>query len=212
MTATAVLARIEAAGGKATLRPDGRVAIGNASRLPPELVEEVRRHRDGVAALLAARADEHAAPDPDPWAALHRILAAAPAGPVCSTSWLQSIACSVAEALADGVRRERDADGYLALVRPVGWRLTVAQRTIDELAEAGLLPPVPQEQGETQRPPSWSDLEDVPPPSAWCRCCGRFDRGGGRWWREAAEPSSWCCWTCHLPAGRSETAVVAVRT
>jgi hypothetical protein len=207
-----VLARIEAAGGKATLRPDGRVAIGNASRLPPGLLEEARRHREAVAALVAARAVERAAPDLDPWAALHRILAAAPAGPACSTSWLRSIAGSIAAALADGARRERDADGYLALVRPDGRRLTVAPRTVDELADAGLLPPLPQEQDDMPRPPSWSRPKDVPPPGAWCSRCGRFDRSGGRWWREAEAPSGWCCWTCHPPAGRPEAAVEEVRT
>jgi hypothetical protein len=148
----------------------------------------------------------------DPWAALQHILAAAPAGPTCSTSWLQSIAGSIAGALADGARRERDADGYLALVRPDGRRLTVAQRTVDELAEAGLLSPLPQEQDDMQRPPSWSRPKDVPPPGAWCGCCGRFDRSGGRWWREAEAPSGWCCWTCHPPGGRPDAAVVEVRT
>jgi hypothetical protein len=212
VTAAMVLARIEAAGGIAALRPDGRVAIGNASRLPPGLLEEARRHREAVAALVAARAVERAAPDPDPWAALHRILAAGPAEAVCSTSWLRSIAGSIARALADGARRERDAEGYLALVRPDGRRLIVAPGTVAELAEAGLLPPLPQEQGEMQRPPSWSDPEDVPSSGAWCGCCGRFDRSGGRWWREAEAPSGWCCWTCHPPEGRSEAAVVAVRT
>lgn len=205
MTAAVVLARIEAAGGIAALRPDGRVVIGNASRLSPEMVEEARRHREEVATLLSARVAERAALDPDPWAALHRILTAAPAGPACSTSWLRSIAGSIALALADGARRERDAAGYLALVRPDGRRLTVAPRTVDELAESGLLPQLPQEQGEMQRPPSWSDPEDVPPPGAWCGCCAR-------WWREAEAPSGWCCWTCHPPEGRPEAAVVAVRT
>jgi hypothetical protein len=148
----------------------------------------------------------------DPWAALHSILAAAPAEPACSTSWLQSIAGSIARALADGARRDADADGYLALVRPDGRRLTVAQRAVAELAGVGLLPLLPQEQGEMQRPPSWSDPEDVPSPGAWCSCCGRFERSGGRWWREAEAPSGWCCWTCHPPEGWPEAAVVAVRT
>ncbi len=56
MSAAAALARIEAAGGKVALRPDGRVVIRNASRLSPGLVGEARQHRENMARLLAERA------------------------------------------------------------------------------------------------------------------------------------------------------------
>jgi hypothetical protein len=53
--AAAVLARIEGAGAAAALDADGRVRIARASRVPPEVVEAARRHRDELARLLAER-------------------------------------------------------------------------------------------------------------------------------------------------------------
>lgn len=63
-----------------------------------------------------------------------------------------------------------------------------------------------------QRPPAWADPTSLPPPGAWCSCCGRFSRTGGRWWREAANPSGWRCATCHPPAHLAPGAVVTVET
>lgn len=60
--------------------------------------------------------------------------------------------------------------------------------------------------------PSWSDARRVPPPGAWCGCCGRFERRGGRWWREREAPTGWCCWTCHPPVHLDQHAVVECRT
>jgi len=65
---------------------------------------------------------------------------------------------------------------------------------------------------ELQRPPAWSDPASVPPPGAWCGCCGRFSKSGGRWWREAVEPKGWRCWTCHPPAPLAPAEVVERRT
>jgi hypothetical protein len=65
--------------------------------------------------------------------------------------------------------------------------------------------------GGLLRPPCWSNLTSPPPPGAWCSCCGRFTpEAGGRWWREAKDPSGWRCFTCHPPPPR--VAVVDVRT
>ena len=63
-----------------------------------------------------------------------------------------------------------------------------------------------------QRPPGWSDPASVPPPGAWCSCCGRLHRSGGWWWREAAAPKGWRCTTCHPPVHLSPNDVVDVRT
>jgi hypothetical protein len=173
----------------ASLRPDGRVAIGNVSRLPPELVEEARRHREDLAALLAARATEAVVPGS---AGLSDSLSRP--GP-----WLRLIAGSVVRALAEGARRERDPAGWLVLVRPDGRQTMVAPHIVALLAEAGLLPPLPQAQevdaSDLGWPPARSDPSS-PPPGAWCTCCGRFTRTGGRWWRALEEPG-WCCSTCH---------------
>jgi hypothetical protein len=137
-------------------------------------------------------------------------------GPSCPDPWLRSIAGPVARALAEGACRERDPGGYLVLVRPDGRRTTVAPNIVAALAEAGLLPPLPQakevDASLLQRPPSWSDPAALPQPADWCSCCSRRSRAGGRWWREAEAPSGWRCWICHPPDGRPMTAVVEVRT
>lgn len=61
--------------------------------------------------------------------------------------------------------------------------------------------------GALQRPPAWSDPALIPPPGAWCSCCGRFDRKGGRWWTSAPNPDGWACVTCHPPDHLSTDAV-----
>lgn len=62
------------------------------------------------------------------------------------------------------------------------------------------------------RPPSWSDPDSPPPPGAWCTCCGRTARRGGRWWRERDRATGWCCRTCYPPDHLSAAAVVEVLT
>ena len=62
------------------------------------------------------------------------------------------------------------------------------------------------------RPPSWSDPASPPPAGAWCSCCGRSHRSGGRWWREAAEPKGWRCGRCHPADHLRVDQVVEVRT
>ena len=65
--------------------------------------------------------------------------------------------------------------------------------------------PLPPPSGR-QRMTAWADPSRVPEPGDWCSCCGRFDRAGGRWWREVEAPTGWRCMTCcppsHLPADR----------
>ena len=64
-----------------------------------------------------------------------------------------------------------------------------------------------------QRPPAWADVTSTPPPGAWCGCCGRHTpQGGGRWWREAREPTGWRCWTCHPPVHLAPGNIYEVRT
>ena len=62
------------------------------------------------------------------------------------------------------------------------------------------------------RPPSWSGPTSPPPAGAWCSCCGRSHRSGGRWWREAAEPKGWRCGRCYPPDHLRADQVVEVRT
>lgn len=64
-----------------------------------------------------------------------------------------------------------------------------------------------------QRPPAWGNVASVPPVGAWCGCCGRHrPEAGGRWWREAIEPSGWRCATCHPADHLSRDDVMEVRT
>ncbi|WP_431305324.1 hypothetical protein [Sediminicoccus sp. BL-A-41-H5] len=64
-----------------------------------------------------------------------------------------------------------------------------------------------------QRPPAWSDVTWAPPPGAWCGCCGRHTpQSGGRWWREAKEPTGWRCWACHPPVHLATDNIHEVRT
>ncbi len=62
------------------------------------------------------------------------------------------------------------------------------------------------------RPPSWSGPTSPPLLGAWCSCCGRSRRSGGRWWREAAEPKGWRCRNCYPPDHLRADQVVEVRT
>lgn len=102
------------------------------------------------------------------------------------------------------------------IVKPVepavgGKRDAVAIPSVNAvLTEAGRLPP--EHIARLQRPPAWSRPEDAPTPGAWCGCCGRFTRSGGRWWCKADAPSGWCCWTCHPPPHLLAAAVLEVRT
>jgi hypothetical protein len=63
-----------------------------------------------------------------------------------------------------------------------------------------------------QRPPSWVGQASIPSFGSYCGCCSRQSRRGGRWWREAVNPSGWCCWACHPPVHLPPEGVVEVRT
>jgi hypothetical protein len=68
-----------------------------------------------------------------------------------------------------------------------------------------------------QRPPSWAGSTPPPPKGAWCSCCGRSHRSGGRWWRPRNPRSDglglaqgWRCMVCHPPPAGSD--IEEVRT
>ena len=63
-----------------------------------------------------------------------------------------------------------------------------------------------------QRPPAWSDPASVPPQGAWCGCCERTSKAGGRWWCEAVDPRGWRCRACHPPEHLTPGEVVEWRT
>jgi hypothetical protein len=88
--------------------------------------------------------------------------------------WLTSVAGSIRAALADGATRIADEAGLLVLVRPDGRHLTVAPHTVEQLAEAGLLPPLPGAAPEAAEPEEPDDpvefaereaiMNEEPPP------------------------------------------------
>jgi hypothetical protein len=63
--------------------------------------------------------------------------------PAAPDAWLAGIARSVRAALADGAVPVADEDGWLVLVRPDGRRVAVTPHVAAQLAEAGLLPALP---------------------------------------------------------------------
>jgi hypothetical protein len=255
MSAAAAIARAEAAGLRLYLGPDGQVKMQAAAPPPPDVLADLRRWRDDVTHLLAARAAVA-----DPPAEAPAAPAPAHAPPPGPDAWLGSIARSIRAALADGAVRAADEDGWLVLVRPDGRRTVVAPDALAQITAAGLLPDLPApvvvepgaddpvdraeraaiqaepalppagspERAATDRqqadeiagllaaalsrPPGWSDVRSVPPPGAWCSCCGTHHRSGGHWWREAKARTGWRCRTCHPPVHRAPGEVVSVRT
>jgi hypothetical protein len=137
MSAVRALAAADAAGLRLRLLPDGRVGVEGPLPLPPALMADLRRHREDVAHLLALRAaaagrpaETAASPPPPPPRAE-------------SDGWLGSIAQAIRSALADGAIRIADPAGGLCLVRPDGRRTVVAPHIVEQLAAAGLPPPLP---------------------------------------------------------------------
>ena len=60
MTAAAALARLDAAGVRVRLRDDGLLTLTAAGPPPPDVLALARAHRDGIASLLARRAQQAA--------------------------------------------------------------------------------------------------------------------------------------------------------
>ena len=85
-----------------------------------------------------------------------------------------------------------------------------APDVLAEMVAAGLDAGEDSERIGQRRLPSWADAALTPLAGDWCACCGKSDRLGGRWWREATAPTGWRCATCHpAPPGM---AVVEVGT
>jgi hypothetical protein len=63
-------------------------------------------------------------------------------------AWLADIARSIRSALDAGAVRVADPAGHLVLVRPCGRHFTAAAHIVEQLAQAGLLPPLPETLGE----------------------------------------------------------------
>jgi hypothetical protein len=138
VSAAAAIARAEAAGLRLYLGPDGQVKMQAAAPPPPDVLADLRRWRDDVTHLLAARAAVA-----DPPAEAPAAPAPAHAPPPGPDAWLGSIARSIRAALADGAVRAADEDGWLVLVRPDGRRTVVAPDALAQITAAGLLPDLP---------------------------------------------------------------------
>lgn len=108
-----------------------------------------------------------------------------------------------------GESREAAGDGYpckvaerrLKAITEGRWHWT-APRVLGDLAAAGIDAGDYGEGGGERRMTSWAGADLTPTAGDWCSCCGRFERQGGRWWREAEAATGWRCGTCHpSPAG-----------
>jgi hypothetical protein len=179
VSAAAALARAEAAGIRLRLRPNGGVRMEAAVPPPPDVLADLRRWREDVAHLLAVREGLAAGPRKDPEAAAdghrgHRRHRHSPADD----------AAGMAHEV-DEMQAFHDAEAAGAY--PV---LPAAEH---RAATAGLM------RAALMRPPAWADTTARPAPGAWCGCCGRAERNGGRWWQEAAGPRGWRCMTCYPP-------------
>ena len=84
-----------------------------------------------------------------------------------------------------------------------------APDVLAEMVAAGIDPDTDTERISQRRLPSWADAALKPLAGDWCACCGKSDRLGGRWWREAITPTGWRCSRCHpAPPGMSAVEVV----
>jgi hypothetical protein len=129
VTAAAALARAEAVGLRLTLRPDGAVRMEAAAPPPPEVVAYLRRWREDVAGILAARhrqAARPAAPPPPDW----------PDGFL----YLSGLAVRLDVALRGGATVTRCPSGALDLTLSDGRLWLLSPDTVARLAAARLLP------------------------------------------------------------------------
>jgi hypothetical protein len=167
---------------------------------PPDVVVDLRRWRDGVADLLAARQRRASAPPAPP-------LEAAPAWPD-GFLYLSGLAVRLDAALRDGATVTRCPSGALDVTLTDGSPWLLSPSVVARLEAGRLLPatapnlPAP---GAREVPAAeWRELpygaergvafaEARVMPGA-CPCCA-----GRRWWREADEAPPGRCMACHPP-------------
>ncbi len=184
-----------AAGAELSLWLEGGKVRWRAMRPPPPgVLEELRAHREAIAAALAAELSSHPSllsrrgcASPPPVARSPGALPEPERGP--------DDAEEVERAECKAIRAE-------PALPPEGSPERERQDRMQRRMLRGLL------DAAMQRPPAWSDAGARPTPGCRCvRCCG------GRWWCEAGEaPRGWRCWTCHPPDHLPADAVREVRT
>jgi hypothetical protein len=196
------------------------------------LLEELRRYRDELAALLAERESRPgretppaAAPGP-----AEAVAEAAPAPEAAEAMAAPGVPHRPGGVPGGGTDRDREADRLLRLAVLGAAALTEPDPALDEeraviaaarAAEAaGEVPAKPEadhrrhlaglERSALQRPPSWVAPAALPSRGAYCGGCSRHrPEAGGRWWT-AVEPRTdglgvgpgWHCWACHPPPPR----------
>jgi hypothetical protein len=116
VSARAILTRAEAAGLRLRLRPDGRVRVEADAPPPAGLLEELRRYRNEVAALLAER-EGRPAREATPTAALGAVeVEAAPALDPAEVEALASALAEAAQTVAEVLRSAPPAEDAEAMV------------------------------------------------------------------------------------------------
>lgn len=143
----------------------------------------------------------------DPWAMLAKLRAGRPAPAAAAISRISSFS-SFSRGEAADPESQAATDNVQFLTKLAARR----RKAIEEGREFGTAPEVlaamhahgldPGEDTERRgqrRMTSWADAALTPLARDWCSCCGKFERQGGRWWREATAPTGWRCSTCHPP-------------
>jgi hypothetical protein len=169
--ARAALARAEGAGIRFRLLPGDRVRVEADAPPPPDLLAELRRWRDEVAALLAEREGRPARETP-PTAAPSPVEAEAEAAPARDPAKVAELAAGLLRLAAAGAAALAAPDAELELERAAIAEVRAAEA-------AGEVPVKPEAdhrrhlagllRSALMRPPSWEG--GAPPPGTWCSCC-----------------------------------------
>ena len=231
MSAAEAIARAEAAGVRLRLRPNGVVRMEAAAPPPADVLADLRRWREDVARLLAAR-DGQPECGPVPPRQHDAAEAARPADPATlPPAWLAAMRrraeagrarverhCGIDVAVFEPLAGEPDgAPGTVASALPAAIRIAEAAAERAALpADAG--PHLRDEAAECEailrqsnwRPPAWAEAEEAPRPGDRCGCCKC-----GWWWRPArprtdglAPGPGWRCAVCRPAPPGCETAEV----
>jgi hypothetical protein len=143
VSAARAIARAEAAGVRLLLRPDGGVRMEAAAPPPADVLGELRRWRDDVARLLAARERQPECgpmPPAEHDAAEAAAMAARPAAPLPDL-WLTRVAVTLAALITGGGAARLCPDGSVDAWATDGRYHGLSARTVARLRAARLLPP-----------------------------------------------------------------------
>ena len=203
MTAAALLTQLSGLG--VTAWADGAtLRFKPASLVPPDVLADLRAHKAGLLALLAAPIVAEVAPP----SAFTLGLTPADLG-YHARQPVQAADPAIAPSppLADG--RTAALAAAVAALGGAGEALPLPHWPPGSWRKRRYASDTPGDVWSTlQRPVSWADPVARPTLGDWCGCCE-----GGRWWRDIRrQDGGWCCWACHPPSGLAAADIEEVRT